>query len=134
MLVAGHLIPERELTWTFGPSGGPGGQHANRSQTRAELRFDLGNTDALPGPLKEHMLRRLGKRAPGGVVMVGADDTRSQLQNRRLAVERMGALLNEVATRPRRRRATRPTTASRERRLDDKRRRSERKRERRGDW
>ena len=134
MLVADNVIPDSELTWTFRPSGGPGGQHANRSHTRAEVRFDLARSPSIPASLKEHMLRRLGKRAPGGVVMVGADDTRSQLQNRRLAVERMAALLNEVATRPRRRRATRPTTASRERRLDDKRRRSERKRQRRGDW
>lgn len=134
MFVAGHLIPERELTWIFGPSGGPGGQHANRSQTRAELRFDLGNTGSLPGALKEHMLRRLGHRATGGVVVAAADDTRSQLQNRRLAKERLAALLNEAARRPRRRHPTRPTAASREKRLEEKRRRSERKRQRRGDW
>lgn len=134
MLVADHLIPETELEWTFGPSGGPGGQHANRSHTRAEVRFDLVATTALPDALREHMLRRLGKRASSGVVAASADDTRSQIQNRRLAEERLAALLNEAAHRPRRRKPTRPTAAARQRRLDEKRRRSDRKRERRGEW
>ncbi|HEY7565491.1 MAG TPA: alternative ribosome rescue aminoacyl-tRNA hydrolase ArfB [Acidimicrobiia bacterium] len=135
MLVAGHLIPDTELEWRFGPSGGPGGQHANRSHTRAELSFDLTSSAVLPAPLKEHMLRRLGKRAVTGTLTVVADETRSQTQNRRLAMERMTGLLNEAAHYPRRRRPTRPTAASREKRLDQKRRRSSRKRERRGeDW
>lgn len=134
MLVADHLIPETALEWSFGPSGGPGGQHANRSHTRAEVRFDLTATNLLPDTLKEDMLRRLGKRATNGVVVVSADDTRSQLQNRRLAQERLAALLNEAAHRPRRRKPTRPTAAARERRLNEKRRRSDRKRERRGEW
>jgi ribosome-associated protein len=134
MLVADHLIPEAELEWSFGPSGGPGGQHANRSHTRAEVRFDLAATQSLPEPLKEHMLRRLGKRGNQGVLTVSADDTRSQLQNRRLAHERLAALLNEAAHRPRRRRPTRPTAVARERRLEEKRRRSNRKRDRRAEW
>lgn len=134
MLVADHLIPDTELDWSFGPSGGPGGQHANRSHTRAEVRFDLAATQSLPEPLKEHMLRRLGKRANQGVLTVSADDTRSQLQNRRLAQERLATSLNEAAHRPRRRRPTRPTAAAREKRLEGKRRTSNRKRERRADW
>lgn len=134
MLVADHVIPETELEWSFSPSGGPGGQHANRSHTRAEVRFDLGATTSLPDTMKEHMLRRLGKRATNGVVAVSADDTRSQLQNRRLAQERLAALLNEAAHRPRRRKPTRPTAAARARRLDEKRRTSDRKRARRGEW
>ena len=134
MLVADHLIPESELSWTFSPSGGPGGQHANRSHTRAEVRFDLGASPSVPETLKEHMLRRLGRRAVDGVVIVTADETRSQTQNRRIALERLAAILNEAAHRPRRRRPTRPTAASRERRLEDKKRRSGVKRERRADW
>ena len=78
MLVADHVIPDSELSWTFSPSGGPGGQHANRSNTRAEVRFDLARSPSIPEPLKEHMLRRLGKRAVDGVVIVTADETRSQ--------------------------------------------------------
>lgn len=134
MLVSDHVIPDSELSWTFSPSGGPGGQHANRSHTRAEVRFDLAESPSIPELLKEHMLRRLGKRAVDGVVKVTADETRSQGQNRRIAAERLAAILNEAAHRPRRRRPTRPTASSRERRLDQKRRRSAVKRERGGGW
>ena len=134
MLVADHIIPDSELSWTFSPSGGPGGQHANRSNTRAEVRFDLARSPSIPDSLKEHMQRRLGKRAVDGVVSVTADETRSQSQNRRIAVERLAAVLNEAAHRPRRRRPTRPTAASRERRLEQKKRRSAVKRERGGGW
>ena len=80
------------------------------------------------------MLRRLGKRAVAGVVSVTSDETRSQTQNRRIAVERLAAVLNEAAHRPRRRRPTRPTASSRERRLEQKKRRSDVKRERSKDW
>jgi len=134
MLVADHVIPDSELSWTFSPSGGPGGQHANRSNTRAEVRFDLARSPSIPEPLKEHILRRLGKREVDGVVSVTADETRSQTQNRRIAVERLAAILNEAAHRPRRRRPTRPTAASRQRRLDQKKRRSGVKRQRSGEW
>ena len=132
--MADHVIPDSELSWTFSPSGGPGGQHANRSNTRAEVRFDLERSPSIPEPLKEHMLRRLGKRAVAGVVSVTSDETRSQAQNRRIAVERLAAVLNEAAHRPRRRRPTRPTASSRERRLEQKKRRSDVKRERSRDW
>jgi ribosome-associated protein len=134
MIVDGHPIPDSELEWSFGPSGGPGGQHANRSQTRAEVRFDVAGSPSLPEALKAHLLRRLGRRGEGGVVTVSADETRSQLQNRRLAQERLGSILNQAAHRPRPRRPTRPTVASRQRRLDQKRRRSELKQTRRASF
>ncbi len=125
VILAGHPIPDGELMWTFGPSGGPGGQHANRAHTRAEVRFDLAGSPSLPTEVKERMLRRLGRRAAGGIVFVVADDTRSQLQNRRLAVERLAHLLNQASRPARPRRPTRPSAASRERRLEEKRRRSQ---------
>ncbi|MDP3983544.1 MAG: alternative ribosome rescue aminoacyl-tRNA hydrolase ArfB [Acidimicrobiia bacterium] len=131
MIIDGHHIPDSELEWTFGPSGGPGGQHANRAHTRAEVRFDLAGSQSLPDPLKEHMLRRLGSRAAKGVVMVSADDTRSQLQNRRLAHQRLALMLHEAARRPRNGRQTRPNAASRDRRLESKRRRGQVKQDRR---
>jgi len=134
MIVDGNHIPDSELQWSFGPSGGPGGQHANRAHTRAEVRFDLAASPSLPEPLKVQLLRRLGNRGAGGVVIVTADDTRSQLQNRRLAQERLASILNLAAHRPRQRRPTRPTVASRQRRLDEKRRRSEVKQARRRDF
>jgi ribosome-associated protein len=130
MQVIGHLIPDSELLWSFGPSGGPGGQHANRSNTRAELRFDLALSPSIPAEIKEHMLQRLGKRTRNGILTVISDESRSQTRNREIALERLGTILTEAAHRPRRRRPTRPTASSRERRLDEKRRRSETKRDR----
>ncbi|MGQ0848632.1 MAG: alternative ribosome rescue aminoacyl-tRNA hydrolase ArfB [Actinomycetota bacterium] len=130
MQVAGHLIPEGELEWNFSPSRGPGGQHANRSNTRAELRFDLAGSPSLPNELKEHMARRLGRRASSGTITVVCDETRSQYRNREIALARMTGLLADAAHRSRPRSPTRPTAASRERRLEKKRRRSALKRDR----
>ncbi|MGH8957930.1 MAG: alternative ribosome rescue aminoacyl-tRNA hydrolase ArfB [Acidimicrobiia bacterium] len=134
MQVGSYFIPSGELAWSFGPSGGPGGQHANRSHTRVALRLDLAQTTALPEDTRQHMLSRLGNRAPGGIVTVTVDETRSQSLNRQIALERMHQLLSESIRRPRRRKPTRPSAASRDRRLEDKRRRSERKRERSQNW
>lgn len=124
MQFGSYFVPETSLEWTFGPSGGPGGQHANRSNTRATLRFDLGNFELVPEELRRHMLARLGSRATDGIVAVVVDETRSQRNNRDIALERLRHLLNDALQRPRRRRSTRPTAASRERRLEEKRRRS----------
>jgi ribosome-associated protein len=126
-----YYLPESEVDWTFGPSGGPGGQHANRSNTRATLRFDLGRFDRVPEDIRRHMLVRLGSQAPGGVITVVVDETRSQRTNRDIALERLRETLNQALQRPRRRKATRPTAASRQRRLEDKRRRSDLKASRR---
>lgn len=125
MQFGSYFIPEASLEWAFGPSGGPGGQHANRSNTRATLRFDLGNFDQVPEEVRRQMLARLGSRATDGVVTVVVDETRSQRANRDIALERVRQLLNDALQRPRRRRSTRPTAASRERRLEEKRRRSD---------
>ena len=126
-VTASVLIPARELSWTFGPSGGPGGQHANRAHTRAEVRFDVEASSSLSQYQRQRILTRLG-----AVVIVSADDERSQLRNRRLALDRLrqklaGALRVETPRRP-----TRPGRGAVERRLDAKRRQAARKRDRRG--
>lgn len=131
LAVGGYLIPANELAWRFDPSGGPGGQHANRSSTRAELRFDLTASAVFPPDLQRWMLERLGSRARDGVVVVVADQTRSQWRNRLAARRRLASLLEDSMEQRPSRRATRPTRAARARRLEDKRRRSERKRLRR---
>lgn len=131
MQLGPYFVSVEELEWSFGPAGGPGGQHANRSHTRATLRFDLGRSPAVPEAVKAHMLARLGARATAGVLSVTVDETRSQRANREIALERMRQILIEAMHRPRRRKPTRPTAASRERRLEEKRRRSARKAERR---
>ena len=119
-------IPLAELDWRFTPSGGPGGQHANRSNTRAEVRFDVAGSPSLGPAPRARLLERLGP-----VVRVMADDERSQLRNRELALRRLQATLAEALRVERTRRPTAPTRASTQRRLEHKRRRSELKRGRR---
>lgn len=122
------VIPAHELRWTFTPSGGPGGQHANRANTRAEVRFDVVGSGALTTSQRERLLGRLGP-----VVAGVADDERSQARNRRLARERLRRRLEAGLRVERSRRPSRPTRAAVERRLEAKRRRSSRKSERRLD-
>jgi ribosome-associated protein len=126
-VTASVVIPSYELAWSFGPSGGPGGQHANRAHTRAEVRFDAEASGSLSQYQRQRVIDRLGS-----VVIVSADDERSQLRNRRLALDRLrqklaGALRVETPRRP-----TRPGRGAVERRLDAKRRQAARKRDRRG--
>jgi ribosome-associated protein len=120
-------VPARELEWRFLPSGGPGGQHANRSSTRAELSFDLSVSEAFDAELRDRMLGRLGGRAPGGVLTVGEDSSRSQWRNRQKARARLAELLREAMRVEASRRPTKPSRAAKRRRLDEKRRRSEKK-------
>jgi ribosome-associated protein len=130
-VASGLVIPPGELRWRFDTAGGPGGQHANRSATRAELTFDLAASSAVPEELRRRLLERLGARAPGGVIRLIVDESRSQWRNRQMARRRLAALLAEGLQAPRPRLATRPTAASRLRRLADKRHRSEIRRRRR---
>jgi len=117
------------LVWNFGPSGGPGGQHANRSQTRAELSFDIARSEVFPEEVRELLLSRVNH--VDGVVTVEASDTRSQWRNRQLARGRLSKLLTQAMRVRKRRRPTKPTRASVERRLQKKARRSEIKESRR---
>lgn len=118
-------IPDAELEVRFSRSGGPGGQHVNTSSTRAEVRWDLASSAALSEPQRERLLAALASRLDKtGALRVVAEDTRSQLGNRELALERLRDLV-AAALKPRRvRRPTRPTASSRAERLDVKRRRS----------
>jgi ribosome-associated protein len=116
-------IPLDELTWRFDASGGPGGQHANTSNTRAEVRFDVAGSPSLGPRQRARLLERLGP-----VVRVAASDQRSQSRNRDLALERLAARLAEGLRIEPERRPTRPRPGARAARLDDKKRRSETKR------
>jgi ribosome-associated protein len=119
-------IPIREIELRFSRSSGPGGQHAQRTETRVEAVFDVEASEAL-SPLQK---RRVVARA-GPVLRAVAQDERSQWRNRELAVERLVAGLREALRVERPRRPTAPSAAARERRLEEKRRRSETKRLRR---
>jgi len=127
LVVNAHLrIPARELEWRFAPSSGPGGQHANRAHTRAEVRFDVAASSALRPTDRARLLDRLGD-----VVTAASDDERSQLRNRRVALDRLRRTLLEALRPPVPRRPTRPTRGSVESRLAAKRRQAGRKADRR---
>ena len=115
-------IPVSEIELRFSRSSGPGGQHAQKSETRVEAVFDVEASTGLTPIQKSRVIRRAGP-----VLRAVAQDERSQSRNRELAVERVVAALREALKVPRRRRPTKPTAASRERRLREKRRRSETK-------
>jgi ribosome-associated protein len=115
-------IPVSEIELRFSRSSGPGGQHAQKTETRVEAIFDVEASASLTQAQKARVVRRAGP-----VLRAVAQDERSQSRNRELAVERVVASLREALKVPRRRRPTKPTAASRERRLQEKRRRSETK-------
>jgi ribosome-associated protein len=122
-------LPRTELTWRFSRSSGPGGQSVNTADSRVELRFDLAGTEALPPPLKERALHRLGGRLVDGAIVVTAAEHRSQLQNRRAAEARLVALLAAAIAPPSPgRRPTRPSRGAVQRRLDTKKHRARTKR------
>jgi ribosome-associated protein len=107
-----------EIAFRFSRSSGPGGQHAQKSSTRAEALFDVEESQALTAAEKKRVLTKLGP-----VVRAAAQDERSQLRNRELATDRVIEQLREATKVQRKRRPTKPTAASKERRLDEKKRR-----------
>jgi ribosome-associated protein len=120
------VLPLDELSWRFSRSGGPGGQHANTSDTRVEVRFDVAGSPSLGPRQRARLLERLGPE-----VRVAASDERSQARNRELALRRLAERLAEALRVEAPRRPTKPTRASQRRRLDDKRRNAARKADRR---
>lgn len=120
------VIPLAELGWRFSRSGGPGGQHANTADTRAEVRFDIAGSPSLGPRQRARLLERLGPE-----VRVVAADERSQARNRELAQRRLAERLRDALRVEPPRRATKPTRASVQRRLKDKRRQADRKADRR---
>lgn len=123
----GVFLDPAEVAWRFSTAGGPGGQHVNTSNTRAEASLDVAAA-GLPAWARSRLVERAGP-----VVTASAGDTRSQARNRQLALDRLADRLRAaLAPPPPPRRPTRPTAASRRRRLEDKRRRAQVKRRRKG--
>jgi ribosome-associated protein len=120
------VLPTNEIDLRFSRSSGPGGQHAQKSETRVEAVFDVEASTALTDTQKRRVVAKAGP-----VLRAVAQDERSQLRNRELATERVVAVLREALHVPRKRIATQPTPASRERRLENKRRSGQTKRLRR---
>jgi ribosome-associated protein len=119
-------IPRSEVELRFSRSSGPGGQHAQKSDTRVEAVFDVEASSSLSDAQKRRVLERAGP-----VLRAVAQDERSQWRNRELALERLAETLREALKVQRRRRATKPSNAAVKRRLEEKRRRGETKRLRR---
>ena len=121
----GLRIPPAALRWWATRSGGPGGQHANTSDTNVTVELDLDAAD-LPGPVTERL-----RAAHGDAVRASAADSRSQFRNRQLARTRLAEIVDDAARPAKRRRPTKPSRAARRRRLEEKRQQSEKKQRRR---
>lgn len=128
----GLTIPDEELVFRFSRSSGPGGQHANTSDTRVELCFDIEGSQALTDEQRRKIRARLGNRVTaGGMLVLSGDEHRSQTRNRDVVLARFAALLADALRPERPRKPTRRPRAAEERRLQAKRQRSEKKARRR---
>ena len=114
-------IDEREIEESFIRSSGPGGQNVNKLSTAVQLRFDVRRSPSLPNDVAIRLTRLAGKRmTKDGVLVLTAQNHRTQERNRAEALERLVALIQQAAVRPLKRVATKPTKASREKRLEGK--------------
>jgi ribosome-associated protein len=128
-------IPDEELEWKFIRSSGPGGQNVNKVASAVQLRFLLPQNTSISAPAKHRLRRMAGQRlVDDGSILISARDERSQGENRRAALERLADLVRAALIEPKIRKKTRPTRASKERRIESKKRRSSIKRDRGGGW
>lgn len=119
-------IPENELRWRFSPTGGPGGQHANKTSTRVELMFVLSESMAFEEPMRTRLMSKLGNE-----VRVTEDGSRSQATNRKRALRRLDAILDEASKPdPPPRKPTKPSRRAKQKRLDQKKQRGDIKQKR----
>jgi ribosome-associated protein len=128
-------IPDAELVERFMRADGPGGQHVNRTESAVELRFDVAGSPSLPDEVRERLLARRDRRmTDAGVLVIQARRFRDQARNREDARERLVDVIREGTVVAKKRVATKPTRASKERRLEGKAQRSQMKKTRSRDW
>jgi ribosome-associated protein len=114
-------IPDTDLSFAFVRASGPGGQNVNKVSSAVQLRFDMAGTTALSDAVKSRLRALAGRRlTDDGAILIIARNQRSQDHNRREALERLADLINRALIVPKTRKATKPTRASRERRLEGK--------------
>jgi ribosome-associated protein len=129
------VVPESELSESFSTSSGPGGQHANKASTRVTLAWNVDRSNVLSDNQRDRLKKSLGNRIDSsGFLRVSSDQHRSQHRNRQDVYERMGRIVGRGLQVRRPRRATAPSAAARQKRLDEKKRRSDTKRLRRDPW
>jgi len=137
MLIVSHSIsvPESELVERFLRADGPGGQHVNRTESAVELRFDVVHSPSLPEAIRERLLARRDRRLTGdGVLVIHGRRFRDQGRNRDDVRERLVEIIRDVLVPPKKRLATKPTRASKERRLVGKQQRGKTKQNRSRQW
>lgn len=124
-------IPLSELVYTASRSSGPGGQHVNKSDTRIQVRWNVKESSALDGAERARLLKMLASRlTEAGDLILAGDSHRSQRRNREDVTQRLAAMVREALIPPKPRRKTKPTRASKEKRLDEKRQKSRTKKDR----
>ncbi|MGO8976453.1 MAG: alternative ribosome rescue aminoacyl-tRNA hydrolase ArfB [Steroidobacteraceae bacterium] len=126
-------IPDEDFEWKFIRASGPGGQNVNKVSSAVQLRFLLPQNSSLPGAAKQRLRRLAGQKLnDDGSILIFARSERSQEQNRREALARLEALIRQALIAPKIRKKTKPTRASKERRIESKKKRGSTKRQRQG--